>query len=375
LPAGSYQFTATYSGDSNYNGSSTPGPELMTINKGSPSTATTILDSSGGEVTGVLGESVFDTATVNARPAAFTPTGTVLYEFFTNGTGSGTPSTTQTVTLSDGTVPDSATQGPLAAGSYSFIAIYSGDSNYARSMSPVEPLIVVPPLAPPSVTSLQRFGYHEKPTRLVLTFSSALDPSRAQDAQNYTLTPIGKNGHVGKRIRIASAVYATVADTVTLHFTKLLYLFQRYKLVVNGMAPSGLAGPTGVLLDGLGNGIPGSDYVRVFGPRILAGPYPRASRRSIHDVRHFARHSAHSMTRIPRLADASSSMRRARTGLAMVKAGPDRMRVNAVDAVLAPNDLFPRDEKHVAVLMDENRRKNAGQRRGQDRDHRGFGQK
>ena len=37
------------------------------------------------------------------------------------------------------------------------------------------------PVTPPSVTSLQRFGFHAQPTEFVLTFSSALDPARAQD--------------------------------------------------------------------------------------------------------------------------------------------------------------------------------------------------
>src|SRR5262249_34040386 len=57
-----------------------------------------------------------------------------------DGTG---PYTAQTVTLNpDGTVPDSALHGPLAAGEYSFIAVYSGDRNYTRSSSPAEPLMV-----------------------------------------------------------------------------------------------------------------------------------------------------------------------------------------------------------------------------------------
>ena len=136
-------------------------------------------------------------------------------------------------------------------------------------------LAEVPPGAPPSVTSLQRFGFHAQPTAFVLTFSSALDPARAQDAHNYTLRPVGPHGHVGARIRIVAAVYNPLTHTVTLHPATRLYLFRRYKLVVNGMPPAGLAGPSGVLLDGLGNGIPGSDYVRNFGPAILAGPYRR----------------------------------------------------------------------------------------------------
>ena len=46
-----------------------------------------------------------------------------------NGTG---PHTDQTVTLNaDGTVPNSAMTAAFMAGSYSYIGVYSGDSNYA----------------------------------------------------------------------------------------------------------------------------------------------------------------------------------------------------------------------------------------------------
>ena len=139
----------------------------------------------------------------------------------------------------------------------------------------VDGIVVQPNAASaPSVTSLQRFGYHAQPTTFVLTFSAALDPARAQDPNNYTLRPIGPNGNVGKRIRIVSADYSAAAQTVTLHPATRVYLFAHYKLVVNGTAPLGLSSSTGVLLDGLGTGVPGSDYIRIFGPSILAGPNP-----------------------------------------------------------------------------------------------------
>ncbi len=143
LAAGIYSFIAVYSGDSNYTGSTSPA-EPLTINQGTSSTATAILDAATSQPpNGVLGESVFDTATVTGTPAAFTPTGTVTYQFFTNGTGTGTPATTQMVTLNaNGTVPSSEVKGPLAAGAYSFIAVYSGDSNYTGSTSALEPLTI-----------------------------------------------------------------------------------------------------------------------------------------------------------------------------------------------------------------------------------------
>ena len=299
LAAGAYSFIAVYSGDSNYV-RSTSAVEPLTVQQGTSTAATVIVDASDVAVTSPvpLGTTVRDTAMVAGTPTAFTPTGTLTYEFFTTIDGTGTH-TDQTVTLNtDGTVPDSALHGPLAAGVYSFIAVYSGDSNYAGSASPVEPLMVQQDLLvpPPSVTSLERFGFHAQPTAFVLTFSSALDPTRAQDTQNYTLTPVGPHGHVVGNTRIVAAVYNPFAHTVTLHPATRLYLFQRYKLVVNGMPPSGLAGPSGILLDGLGNGIPGSDYVRNFGPGILAGPYRRISSPTNHQIRHVTSARTHSST-------------------------------------------------------------------------------
>ena len=116
----------------------------MTVNQATPAVSTTIENAGGGAVTGALGESVNDTATVTGTPG-FTPTGTVTYNFYNTATpvlGTTTPVTTQTVTMTDGTVPNSAATAALAAGSYSYIAVYSGDSNYAGSTSAVEPLTV-----------------------------------------------------------------------------------------------------------------------------------------------------------------------------------------------------------------------------------------
>ena len=141
LAAGSYSFQAVYSGDTNY-APSTSTCEPFKVATGTSDTDTTVFDAannapwSGNEATNAM---AYDTATVTAS-AGFTPTGTVTYTFFTNGgcTGSGSPA--GTVTLhGDGTLPNSAIQGPLAAGSYSSQAVYSGDANYAGSTSTCEP--------------------------------------------------------------------------------------------------------------------------------------------------------------------------------------------------------------------------------------------
>src|SRR5262249_46948922 len=68
LPAGGYQFQASYSGDPNYK-PSTSAFEPLTIKQGSASADTTILDALTLQApSGVAGESVVDTATVTGSP-------------------------------------------------------------------------------------------------------------------------------------------------------------------------------------------------------------------------------------------------------------------------------------------------------------------
>ena len=179
---------------------------------------------------------------------------------------------------------------------------------------------------PPSVTSLQRFGFHAQPTEFVLTFSSALDPASAQNTNNYTLTPVGPHGHAGKKIRIVAAVYNPLTNTVTLHPATRVYLFRHYKLVVNGTAPDGLASPAGTLLDGKGNGLPGSDYVRTFGPLILAGRYPGSDPKRFQATRHSMSNHSHSLIGDPRPGGSASAVHREPGHLAAANAGPVRLR-------------------------------------------------
>jgi uncharacterized repeat protein (TIGR01451 family) len=204
----------------------------------------------------------------------------------------------------------------------------------------ISPSPDVTPGAPPSVTSLQRFGFHAQPTEFVLTFSSALDPLRAQDPHNYKLKPVGPHGHVVGNTRIVAAVYNPFAHTVTLHPATRLYLFQRYKLVVNGMPPAGLASPSGILLDGLGNGIPGSDYVRNFGPSVLAGPYRRVDPHRDHEIRHSTSSHTNSSTTPLRSHRAALRRRIERTQPPAPKIGLGRLPAAVVDAVLGSLD-FP----------------------------------
>lgn len=66
---------------------------------------------------------------------------------------------------------------------------------------------------PPVFTHLVRFGVHHQPTHIVLTFNSPLNPTEAQNVNNYIITPPHQpNFH----IPIQSAVYNPGNNTVTL---------------------------------------------------------------------------------------------------------------------------------------------------------------
>ncbi len=122
--------------------------------QGSSSVSTAVDDAatnqpwSGSEVTGA---GAYDTATLTLSGP--TPTGTVTYTLFSTSASCTGPSTTQVVTLNgDGTVPNSSTTDALGAGSYSYEASYSGDSNYDPSgESTCEPFSVAQ--ATPSIST------------------------------------------------------------------------------------------------------------------------------------------------------------------------------------------------------------------------------
>jgi hypothetical protein len=107
-------------------------------------------------IAGGAGRTLLDTASVTVTPSANTPTGTLTYTFTgTNGTSlarvpvaagwtasSDHLTWTEIVTLSGGKVPDSAPVTGLPAGSYQFLAQYSGDADFRGSTSAPEPLSV-----------------------------------------------------------------------------------------------------------------------------------------------------------------------------------------------------------------------------------------
>jgi hypothetical protein len=91
----------------------------------------------GDETSGAM---AYDTAMVQGGTGS--PTGTLTYSLFSNGDCTGPAATTETVTLSGGLVPNSATSAPLSDGLYSYQTSYSGDSNHIASTSSCEPFNV-----------------------------------------------------------------------------------------------------------------------------------------------------------------------------------------------------------------------------------------
>ena len=128
---------------------------------------------------------------------------------------------------------------------------------------------------------MSRFGFHMQPTSVVLTFSAALDPTRADNVNNYQFVTIGGRGRhataVGHVTRIRAAVYNPTTFTVTLYPTQRLSVHKLYQLTVTGTGLHGLRGTTGIPLDSRGNGMPGANYAVVISGKQLAGPAPTES--------------------------------------------------------------------------------------------------
>src|SRR5439155_14424119 len=113
----------------------------LTVTNSNPS-LTTVVNSTVAP----LGTLVSDEAILTGGFPSTGVTGTVIYTLFPNGactTGTGTVVSTVGVGPSNN-VPPSATVTPAAAGSYSFNAVYSGDSNNNAVTSACEPFTVVP---------------------------------------------------------------------------------------------------------------------------------------------------------------------------------------------------------------------------------------
>lgn len=141
LTAGNYAFRVIYGGDDNHAGNVSECVPFG-VDRTNSTVLTTVHQFPGGDAwvnTNPAGTPAFDRAVVHGTPGSGTPTGTVDLELFDNGLCHQPPiDTFPNIALSGGAA-DSPSTGPLAAGSYSFRAIYSGDDNHAAAISDCEP--------------------------------------------------------------------------------------------------------------------------------------------------------------------------------------------------------------------------------------------
>ena len=118
-----------------------------------------------------------------------------------------------------------------------------------------------------TVTGAARTGMGRN-TTIDLGFSGPLDSVDASDPANYRLTLIGRPAFPGESVTVSipirKAVYNAATGTVTLKTRYPFALTRRIEVEVIG---SGISSAAGVLLDGSGDGRPGSNFMAQLAPR------------------------------------------------------------------------------------------------------------
>jgi streptogramin lyase len=138
------------------------------------------------------------------------------------------------------------------------------------SSSPVNPRGVAP--APPVVLSerlvLAGKGKARSVVGVVLTFSSALDPTTARNASNYTVTQKTKRGRTKavKAVRV-HVQYKPASNTVKLTLSGRPHFAAGGQLVLNAANPNGIASSAGILLEGNMGGYSGANGAYTILPR------------------------------------------------------------------------------------------------------------
>jgi virginiamycin B lyase len=124
----------------------------------------------------------------------------------------------------------------------------------------------------PQVTVVQRLGNSSEVTGFVLTFSAPLDPFRATNVDNYTLTTAGPDGHfdppsqlfAGKAndvyLHLQGASYNAALQTVTLILSNPISVGVPIDIRVNGNPVAGLTGANFTFLNGDFTGTGGTNF-------------------------------------------------------------------------------------------------------------------
>ncbi len=174
--AGTYRFVAVYSGDANNASVTSPCGAANESVLVSPSTPTIVTNASS---TVPVGGTISDTATLSG---GVNPTGTITFNVFgpNNATCTGVPAFTSTTAVNgNGTYP-SGSFVTTAAGTYRFIAAYSGDANNAAVTTlcndPNES-VVVGLAAPALVTTASASGAVGGTVSDIATLSGGVNPT------------------------------------------------------------------------------------------------------------------------------------------------------------------------------------------------------
>src|SRR3954454_968985 len=155
LVAGTYQWVAVFSGDANNSSASSGCGNEPVVITASPSITTTQSETTGG-----LADSLSDSATLHST-SNLLGTGTVTFYLFAPGVACNTAGTgnvyTHTVTgiSTNGPHASGSFAGPLVAGTYHWLAVFSGDTNNpgpVDSGCASEPVVIT---ASPSITTTQ----------------------------------------------------------------------------------------------------------------------------------------------------------------------------------------------------------------------------
>jgi hypothetical protein len=151
--------------------------------------------------------------------------------------------------------------GTPAGTSFVYPAIPFSDSGHQFVVTPA-PTLGGPPPSPTTLTLVQPvFNKKHLVTEILVTFSSAVNATEAQETGIYRLVTPGKRGSFTAKnagsIKLRSAVYNATSDTVMLTPKKAFSLSKPVEVTINGNPPSGLEDTLGRFIDGDQNGTPG----------------------------------------------------------------------------------------------------------------------